>query len=777
MSCILDFFYNNLAIVKESMLIRFIEVARQLEIECLQTPGLLKLEQNLLATNKFPKISTEMLSNTSQEEELMAHLQSSITCVKLYEKEETEVKSSGNSDRASFSTNSLDNSSEKNKNHCCCCKNSGESSQEKEKKPDKENDSEKETIIKKLKKCGTVISSGGITSTLLDVPAWLFSSTDISLTPVKSHSKNSAPNKSSPLNKKSQNPVPPQSPVSNSDDPIEIYSSHQGHSKFSATHVRRDLQNSYQTPTKQKQVISAPSSSSISDSERGVTPSSFRGQGRQYIGSSIQQSTLVCRTGPLKTSTPDSKRQITRECISNIKRGSLQTRGRPLALNRMTSSRGIGRKGKSILNAVTPVSNTTAPSQGAQRNTIFLNCKEPLEILDSNNFFQLLDNDAEVIQESSDFNIALENKGTIFVTQPQNPHTELESKQEFINTRQDISTLPQNPHAQLGSKQESINTRQDISTLPQNPHAQLGSKQESINTRQDISTLPQNPHTQLESKQESINTGQNISTLSQNPHTQLDSLPGQSEDPQGSDNTKNDISPWPQDQPSVETTANATLTSETLDTKMMPKLNLEPSMIHDFELPDLTKNIYNQKCNNEDKNSSNDAKQPDNADKQESQKPRKKRRRSKRLGRPRVVQMCSVCKKVFSTHSSLIMHMRIHNNENPFYCSSCSYRTELYNNIKQHVSRQHKRSLNKDEGKRHTPPTIDPLQSFEGPAKKKKEDDEKVNDEDSNEEMHKFIKLDKKEDDINSSQEESVVEKEKNGQECDKMKSVEDKKK
>ncbi|ROT62173.1 putative zinc finger and BTB domain-containing protein 7C [Penaeus vannamei] len=223
MAHLLDYMYGNLAILKESKLLRFLCAARRLEIDCLQTPGLKSLETNLtrslnatpcgasfsegretggvtggdrggetsrnilLPNVKFPA----SLEITEKPKAIGGHSGDGRNCGATHSREQASERKNE------------ENTGTKEQSKCCChcsCRREGEAksarvkessderSETKEGRTLSPEELEAETLRQKLEKCGTKITGNAMS--MLQVPAWIFSSKNISITPAKEISKN-----------------------------------------------------------------------------------------------------------------------------------------------------------------------------------------------------------------------------------------------------------------------------------------------------------------------------------------------------------------------------------------------------------------------------------------------------------------------------------------------------------------------------------------------------------------------------------------------------------
>ncbi|KAK3872615.1 hypothetical protein Pcinc_022316 [Petrolisthes cinctipes] len=185
MSSILDFMYNNLASIRRNNLLKFLKACNFLEIELLQTPVYLQLMQELQNQGYPEQVEPEddnpSISVFRKEDGMKVKLSEHLPKVII------DTKKDGKEDK--------DKITKDQHCHCCCCKkrdNRDEQKKEEEAEQEKVEAEEKETLINKLKKCGTVISGNGLHH-LNDIPAWLFKSSNISLTPVKNSSEPCSP--------------------------------------------------------------------------------------------------------------------------------------------------------------------------------------------------------------------------------------------------------------------------------------------------------------------------------------------------------------------------------------------------------------------------------------------------------------------------------------------------------------------------------------------------------------------------------------------------------
>ncbi|XP_069178759.1 uncharacterized protein [Procambarus clarkii] len=750
MSCILDFIYGNLAIVKENQLLSFFKAAKQLDIEHLQTPGLMKLEQNLLIQNKsldsssgterssdashslkttkFPKQDRSVLGltscphsspNTDNSHDskhndlsvLKARLPPSLSLVVLDEKkckatigDYTDKMTRNGEGKARVSSEPLDKRNEEEKTHCCCCKKSNESSQEKQKEVVEE-DGENQSLMKKLKKFGTVISSSSV-NTLLDIPAWLFSSSSISLTPIQSSNKVSTPKDSRHFNKTTTTEVPSQSPITDPDI-IEIDSFP---SKFSPTSVSKTSQNSF--PNQQKQAASGPSPTNRSyyagdntGSKRGRVPSGLRGgHGRKYITSNAQahEGTPSLRqenVGNRRFNFGSSRGRFNKMPHAVSRGGYYSVKQNPTAQVGTGRGRGCNRgrrntlAGKAIYSRVSKI---TDDRPGVSKATVLWNGKEPIDIIDSGITVQLLDTAAEVIQNSFCLNsgVILNNHNNL-----DSENSQLESLQLSENTGNTIATHPPDSHSEVkGLLQSSENTStvirksdqsSDLQPSENNQNAILAQSQEHSSTPSELSSSLADDQTTAKE------ISRDLDGKSSEVENDLPNLTEELTDKLDADAKEE------KNQPSTsETAGDGETAGDDGDDLSVSNTDVKPTT------------------------SNGDSVQLDNADEQDQPvKPSTARKQKKRWGRPKFDQQCTVCKKHFSNHSSLVMHMRIHSEENPFHCSSCDYRTELYNSMKKHVAGKHKRALKESEGKRHHAPVVCPSQVFEKPGKITKVDD------------------------------------------------------
>ncbi|KAK4320212.1 hypothetical protein Pmani_008903 [Petrolisthes manimaculis] len=185
MSSILDFMYHNLASITRNNLLKFLKACNFLEIELLHTPGYLKLMQELQNQGYPEQVEPEddnpSISVIRKEDGMRVKLSEHLPKVII----DTKKDGKENKDKITKDQHC----------HCCCCKrrdNRDEQKKEEEAEQEKVEAEEKETLIKKLNKCGTVISGNGVHH-LNDIPAWLFKSSNISLTPVKNSSEPYSP--------------------------------------------------------------------------------------------------------------------------------------------------------------------------------------------------------------------------------------------------------------------------------------------------------------------------------------------------------------------------------------------------------------------------------------------------------------------------------------------------------------------------------------------------------------------------------------------------------
>ncbi|KAK3872614.1 hypothetical protein Pcinc_022315 [Petrolisthes cinctipes] len=91
-------------------------------------------------------------------------------------------------------------------------------------------------------------------------------------------------------------------------------------------------------------------------------------------------------------------------------------------------------------------------------------------------------------------------------------------------------------------------------------------------------------------------------------------------------------------------------------------------------------------------------------------------------GRPwkhRRVFPCSVCQKVMATSEALLMHLRRHSGEKFYCCSSCNFNTNAVKRLNFHVTRKHKRKIQKFEEMAASRPEITPKMCPK-PKKKRK---------------------------------------------------------
>ncbi|XP_069178540.1 uncharacterized protein [Procambarus clarkii] len=666
-SIILDFIYGNMAIVKESMLPTFLKAARQLEIEQLQTPGLLKLEQNVMAQKRSPdsNISSDetqclqileqnLLPITScpnrsieSPHDVTQHdtaalelcLPSSVS-IKILGKNACKItrkefisemkgdKVCKDKSEAKVGNEYFNKSNEERKTHWCCCKKSSEWSQTKEKGADKENDDEIESLKMKLKECGTVVVAQGINN-LKDIPERLLSSSDISLTPVKLPNKVSTTKRKSCLSKKIITPTSPQLPLPDT----HASKINSNPSKCSSTKVRRNLQNRFHAEMyQQKEVTSGFSSNNrnynsggIIGSKIGPLMAGFKGHSRKYLNAQIQESILCPAFRHYFNHTSKSQNICMQEYESNKRIVSGQSRGK-LNTNKMFQFEGGNNK---LL-------------QSVSRGDIYSVRQDPTSPT---------------------------RKGRALHSEAKSTPAENADNLPVNKTSEPTCGTPKNSIFWNGK--ESLNF-DDSGNIVQTSDTATQLIQDSFCLKADVD-LNNLPNLEFENTQLH---GKIIVTSSQNSYLEVESF--QSQELQKSENTNKLILPQPQEQPSSPSCEHqATIRTMPSDTANKPGLSVKPSMM---------------------------------------------RKQRKQFGRPKSVQRCIVCRKVFSSHSLLIMHMCFHSGENSFHCTSCDYRTALFNTIKTHVLLNHKRLINESEGKRHHASDICPSQVSENPAKIEKFD-------------------------------------------------------
>ncbi|KAK4320213.1 hypothetical protein Pmani_008904 [Petrolisthes manimaculis] len=69
---------------------------------------------------------------------------------------------------------------------------------------------------------------------------------------------------------------------------------------------------------------------------------------------------------------------------------------------------------------------------------------------------------------------------------------------------------------------------------------------------------------------------------------------------------------------------------------------------------------------------------------------------------------CLVCQKVMATSEALHLHLRRHSGEKFYRCSSCNFSTNVVKRLNFHVTRKHKRKIQKSERESASVPEISP---------------------------------------------------------------------
>nr|XP_027234119.1 uncharacterized protein LOC113825478 [Penaeus vannamei] len=760
MAHLLDYMYGNLAILKESKLLRFLCAARRLEIDCLQTPGLKSLETNLtrslnatpcgasfsegretggvtggdrggetsrnilLPNVKFPA----SLEITEKPKAIGGHSGDGRNCGATHSREQASERKNE------------ENTGTKEQSKCCChcsCRREGEAksarvkessderSETKEGRTLSPEELEAETLRQKLEKCGTKITGNAMS--MLQVPAWIFSSKNISITPAKEISKNvtvSAADQSTagkaPLAAQGRTdetdapviigtspPKPPVPPKRNLMPAFQASPRLQGHGYFpkgdlrypgprgshggargphsvsqrypgprymapninSVPRIQQNQRNRLQTPYPRMMPNAVPD-------RVPLTQKSSRGHGygtpppHRNIFNALGQSTPSSDAGNVSIRMDRKLSQQPRVIVNNI----LSSQGRS-----PHSPSGRGRRGRcsrgrrlSLLYPYSPSSDRDVTNQpgGSQDHANGLDEERPSPSGKSSLHWKWNEpvevKDTGIIIQLPD-NVAEVIAGAPVLT-PAAPGLDNRRSLDF--------QLAESGPSSYRAPVSSVEGPSVEGPSMEGPSVEGPSSMPPSTAEQQI--VQQNPLADNSAASSAPNESLMDATLPNEsipPHRKSSSFEGFSMDIAVAETQPQDP-PQPEEGPGKEETSEGERKAE------------------------LAK----------DENCSNAASAANT---------------NKTRGRPKKTFRCPVCRMMFQNPSSLLMHQRQHTGERPRYCSSCSFRSESLTTLKSHVKRKHRRLLQDCEKVCHPAPEVEPNSLSKKKKKDKKEEERK----------------------------------------------------
>ncbi|XP_047481865.1 uncharacterized protein LOC125034207 [Penaeus chinensis] len=749
MAYLLDYMYGNLAILKESKLLRFLCAARWLEIDCLQTPGLKSLERNLTKGSSGTPCGASFSEGRETEGATGGDrgggtpwdiLLPSFKFPSSLEITQSPSLFGGHSGdgRSGASTVSREQASKqkdegdsgaKQRGKCChcSCRREGEAGssgrkeesdgapETKEEATTGSGDEEAQTLMKKLEKYGTKIT--GNTLSMLQVPAWLFSSKNISITPAKENHKNvrvSAADESTadeaslgtqdeadkadaPVIIGTSPPQPPVPPKRNLMAAFQTSTRAQGDGRFprgdlghpwprgsrgkvrepyamnqrypaprfnSVPRIQQNPRNRLQTPYPRQMPSAVPESVPMtqkSNRGRGYVMSPPHGNGFKALGTPRSQSTPSLDAGKVNTDWDRKLSQQARVIVNNI----LSPRGRlPSSPSGRGPRHGRGRP-PCLPHSHSPSleGDVTKPSGGNQDHFTGTN-SGPLSS-SGNGFFQW------------DGREPLEVRDTGIVIQLPDNAAELIAGATVLTPV--APGLDDGRSLDLQVAQTSFSSYQAPVTFVGGPPCPAEQQVEQQNPLPDDNATAFAPNESLDATLLSEDIG---------PHGNSSSFEGFS-----GDVTESESQPQAPPQPAAGPER-----EETAEGEVKEQL------------------AKDENCSN--------AASAQNVS-----------RRTR--GRPCKTFRCPVCKKMFSNSSALVMHQRQHVGERPRYCSSCAFRSEAQSTLVSHVKRKHGRLLQECEKVCHPAPEIDPNSSSKKRKKKDKKEEEERKEEVNSEEKGK----------------------------------------
>ncbi|XP_042894366.1 uncharacterized protein LOC122268148 [Penaeus japonicus] len=739
MAYLLDFMYGNLSILKESKLLQFLRAARWLEVDCLQTPGLENLERNLTKGASASPSGGAFSDGQDTEGKAAAgggggggregcgSRNILLPNFRFPSSVEFIPRNFGSCDattcRGQAWKNGIfgENSAVKEQSKCCrcchcSCKREGcgrESSQVKEesnKGPDEKKEAgdqeedETQSLMKKLKKCGTNIS--GNTLSMLHVPAWLFSSKNISITPVKDHPKSEDVSTADESTANKESLAPKEKPES--DAPVIVGTSTP---KPGPTSSRRNLMPALQAPPQPQRNAYSPRGGHLRHpGPRGSYPTPQRHPTRGFIAQNRH-------TGSRVYHVPSNRRQVPypRQVPSDV----------PGRVRMTQSNRGRGYVTSSPLKSASTVLDTprnqNTPSPDA-RNVQYLDQKLNQEL-------RVILN--EILPPRSMFTHVYTGRGwrgrlgrgrgrPQYLPPPVLPPSENEMQQaggsqDHVKNLMDGGSQDHVKNLMDGGSQDHVKNLMDGGSQDHVKNLMDGGNQYSRQSNtiywdgnEPFEVRDTGITIQLADSAAELIAGATVLSPAAPPalgdERSFDLLltqPGSPHHVPVTPTTNGTTTVAPSSEPAVDSVNADVATGE------------KSSSFAGFsgDVDDAASQVPPQPPEGPGEDVSDGGPQGEQSARDENcsdARSTKTDKRKKRGGMQKTFR-CPVCRMMFKNNCALIMHQRQHAGERPRYCSSCPFRTEFLASMKTHVKRKHGRiSLLESEKVCHPAPEVNP---------------------------------------------------------------------
>ncbi|XP_071523494.1 uncharacterized protein [Panulirus ornatus] len=739
MGFILDWMYGNMAILKESFLLSFLNAVRQLDIDLLQTPGILEQEKRLLAKISTQNSNAEMGDKT-QVETVPFTVDPSLSASVIQAEDGKKIDLEYFWDRNSmkflniqdaYKIDSMRKTLEirnKEKTHFCCCHCCEKAHEEKEgtkecketkgKVKVIEEEDVEQSIAKRLEKYGTKIISG-LSNSLLGVPAWIFNSRDISLTPVKQCVEHSSPKRGYPSSVESKSTLSRSStPID--DDPIII------ESKLSVDRVKRNLQPLLQVRRNQEQYDYNESgkkllTGNLFDKTRtspypvskNVSNQGSRSRGVHILRRPMQRVVSSGNDTPRIAKLPKENTQRN-SMVSGLPQNRPQSipvipprvharRGRTKMRpgSGSVSVRGVCVRSEPLVQDISKNFNALIPQDQNERVTVTDTGNKTPPCVHARR------GRPKAQPESGSGSVVYKSiRGTCGRSELLGQDTSknfipsiLLDQNEPVNiTDTGITVILADSAAEILSKPSILKHVSDSGE-----YEQLVNSDPSVTNIIQVSEGTPEMPSQLQHQSKELSPSSiHMESLTTQSNTESNSFLGLCSDKQsvfeGFEKTEKEV---------VEKSSTS-----------LPIMLLETSGSHTFREdkdPSLKQDV-------ESINSTDNNQEPNDAEEKCQPKSNKQKRR-KLNSRHKKTYICTVCKKTFLNNISLVLHMRLHSGKKLYHCSSCEYHSVSYKLIKKHVSQKHRRTLAESEKKCKDAPLIDPSQAVDRPVKRMKDID------------------------------------------------------